>query len=198
MIFDPNEEFVGIRETINQKPRVAAVIAGAIVCLCLGVCLSLLLRGRPNVTIAAPLAFYSDDDGKTWFIDDLTKVTPFDHEGRQAVHAEVFRCNGGAPFVGFLERCSDASRAKIARLDIQDSKARWMTVSADPMDVKKPGQTKWVSSPMFAGSPEEYHLIVTPVCREGETGDPLAVPLPIPTMGPCPDDRASLFTAQGS
>src|SRR5689334_3571232 len=32
-------------------------------------------------------AFYSDDDGKTWFTDSTFRVAPFDHNGKTAVVA---------------------------------------------------------------------------------------------------------------
>lgn len=33
--------------------------------------------------------FYSDDDGKTWFVDDMTRIPPFDHNGKQSTLAKV-------------------------------------------------------------------------------------------------------------
>jgi hypothetical protein len=162
---------VGIRETINQKPGVALAIAGFIICASAAVCLSLLVRGRSSGSAVVPLAFYSDDDGKTWFIDAATRIAPFEHNGRQAVRAEVFRCGDGAAFVGFLERSSDASRARIAHLDTQNPNAIWMAVSADPMDVKRPGAERWVSLFPPAGSTAEYHGVITPTCPQGNSGD---------------------------
>jgi hypothetical protein len=35
-------------------------------------------------------ACYTDDDGKTWFVDSAYKVVPFDHDGNQAFRALVF------------------------------------------------------------------------------------------------------------
>jgi hypothetical protein len=51
-------------------------------------------------------AYFSDDDGGSFFSDSLAKLPPFDHGGNQAVAAAVFRClgSGGPPFIGYLER----------------------------------------------------------------------------------------------
>ena len=35
--------------------------------------------------------YFSDDDGKTYFQDDASKIAPFDHNGKQAVSAYLFR-----------------------------------------------------------------------------------------------------------
>ncbi len=49
-------------------------------------------------------------------IDDLDKVVPFDHGGKPAVRAMVFRCKNGKPFVAYLQRYSEAVEAKIAAI----------------------------------------------------------------------------------
>ena len=62
------------------------------------------LRGESGgAGSAVAKAFFSDDDGQTYFTDAADKIPPFDHKGKQAVTAYVFRCNGGKPFVGYLE-----------------------------------------------------------------------------------------------
>ena len=59
-------------------------------------------------------AFFSNDDGKTWFTDLATKLPPFDHSGSQAYRVEVFRCGpSGKPFVVCLESYSSDDKARI-------------------------------------------------------------------------------------
>ena len=48
-------------------------------------------------------AFYSDDDGATWFADAADRLPPFDHDGKPAFSAFVYECDG-KPFVNHLER----------------------------------------------------------------------------------------------
>jgi hypothetical protein len=58
--------------------------------------------------------FFTDDDGTTWFVDDGTKIAPFDHNGKPAVMARVFKCKStGEPFVGYLEKFDDDARKRI-------------------------------------------------------------------------------------
>src|SRR5439155_23406719 len=70
---------------------------------------------------------FSDDDGKTYFADDVYKAYPFDHNGKQAYRAYVYRAGSGTPFVGYLGR-------------------------EGGMEVKKPGGAKWVPLTGPAGS----------------------------------------------
>jgi hypothetical protein len=52
-------------------------------------------------------AFYTTDEGQTWFADVLYRATPFDHEGKPAYGAIVVECDG-KPYVALLTRLSDA------------------------------------------------------------------------------------------
>ena len=48
-------------------------------------------------------AFYSDDDGQTYYSDNIFHFPPFDHDGKTAYRAMVYSGNSGK-FVGFLAR----------------------------------------------------------------------------------------------
>lgn len=62
---------------------------------------------------AQKTAFYTDDNGKNFFKDDLFKVSPFDHNGKQAYRCDVFQSEGGKQFVGLIYRHTDAGRREI-------------------------------------------------------------------------------------
>jgi hypothetical protein len=54
---------------------------------------------------AADKAFYTIDDGRTWFVDSIYKTPPFDHEGKTAVRAMVYSYdNGRYQFCPFVQR----------------------------------------------------------------------------------------------
>jgi hypothetical protein len=91
-------------------------------------------------------AFYSDDDGKTWFLDDVSKLPPFDHHGRTAVRAVVYRYGTGSKFVAYLEKFSDdqLTQIKDAISANPEQTSHWLSA---PMQVKKPGDTDWLSPP---------------------------------------------------
>ena len=86
--------------------------------------------------------FYSDDDGVTWFLDDAFKGSPFDHKGKEADRAFVYRCGSkGRPFVAFLGQYSDDQRARWA-MDTGNKVAAQSRVAAElPRKFKIPGGT---------------------------------------------------------
>ncbi|MGD0461708.1 MAG: hypothetical protein ABSB74_04390 [Tepidisphaeraceae bacterium] len=50
-------------------------------------------------------AFYTVDDGQTWFMDSIYKTPPFDHDGKIAVRAMVYSYdNGRKLFCPFVQR----------------------------------------------------------------------------------------------
>lgn len=110
-----------IRAFVNKRRILVAPVAVVAVVVVAATAWS----GR-RTSLSGPITrgFFSDDDGTTYFADDVYKAFPFDHDGKQAYRAYVFRCGSTGPFVGYLGR--DAG-----------------------MEVKKPGGMKWVpvSSP---------------------------------------------------
>lgn len=146
---------------VAKSPRGLAAAAGLIV---LAVLLHHWLGGA---TIPANLkqAFFSDDDGRSYFADDINQLYPFDHNGKPAYRTYVYKCGGGAPFVAYVERLTDAGRAKITELR-QKPAAEVGNQIADTIsngtDVKKPGEAKWVSA-KSSGAGE----IVRPKCPDG-------------------------------
>lgn len=90
-------------------------------------------------------AFFTTDDGATYFTDSLSKIPPFDHGGKTAVRAFVVSSDGGAHrWVAYLGKYSDADQKK---LESKDPKADLRS-----MLVKAPGAGQWIplSSPEFA------------------------------------------------
>lgn len=106
---------MGIRETLNQHPSIATV-AAAVLILGAGVYLLAFMRQE-----AAPrygsVAYYTDDDGKTYFEDDIRKIAPFDHKGKQAYRAHVYTCDGGkTKWVAYMEGYAPEVRQKVAEI----------------------------------------------------------------------------------
>jgi len=48
-------------------------------------------------------AFYTDDDGRSFYYDSIFHFPPYDHDGKTAVAASVYSGNSGK-FVGFMAR----------------------------------------------------------------------------------------------
>jgi hypothetical protein len=101
---------MSIRQAINERPT---IVLGVSLALIFAALLVWLLKGpslNPMPSLPAPdLAFYSDDDGQTLFVDDAKRLTPFVHDGKEAVRAYVYRC-GRTRFVGYLQRHTDFGR----------------------------------------------------------------------------------------
>jgi hypothetical protein len=100
------EDVVGIRDTINQKPALAT---GATIGMIVIVMVVIFWQSRSNKAPAGPSkAYFTVDDGESVFEDDLSKIPSFDRNGVLAVQAHMFSCKGGRDkFVGFLEKAPD-------------------------------------------------------------------------------------------
>src|SRR5271170_6898157 len=138
-----------LRKTISNSPRLGLGAAGVFVLLC-AVFVFLQMRGGNAPSEGNAKAFFSADDGKTWFADDMTNVPPYDKDGKQAIRAFVFRCSDGKEFVGYLQRFTpDAKRAIEQRQTPDPNRTGPPDTSAIRMaytvgrEVKRPGDAKW-------------------------------------------------------
>lgn len=141
--FPPEESIVGIRETLNRNPSITTGVTIAIIVVALG---AILWQARQG-GIPTAKAFYTVDDGATWFVDDAGKVVPFDHKGKQAVRVYIYKCAEGKPFAGFLERYTPEAAQKLAEtpkggnVDPGINEELYMT----GIEVKQPGAAgKWL------------------------------------------------------
>jgi hypothetical protein len=160
---------VGIRQTINENPSISVGVTIAVIVIAIVV---IILESRSGNSTAAAIgrqAYYSDDDGKTFFADDAAKISPYtDANGKTAVHALVFKCGSGKEFVGYLERYTAAGK-------IEAEKAKGHTLSGrlrnpvNLIEVKKPGSKTWVKS--TAENSQEYSAVTSPTCPDGSRND---------------------------
>ena len=155
---------MGVRETLNQKPAVAAGVGAVFVCIAV---LVIVMNAR-QVPARLTQSFYTDDEGANYFVDDIDKLTPFDHNGKQAYRAYVYRCGSNKPFVAYLSRHTDGARAKIAELSAKaasdpESAAQLGQIRNTGVEVRKPKDTKWV--PLFSAAGDQ--VTAHPHCPEG-------------------------------
>ena len=104
---------MGVRQQINETKKLGLGVGAAVVVIAL-VLVAIQFRG-PSDASAVTLnnAFYTDDNGKSFFKDDINKIVPFDHGGKQAYRADVFRGADGKQFVGLIYRYTDAGRKEM-------------------------------------------------------------------------------------
>jgi hypothetical protein len=157
-----------VRETLNRRPwATGAFFASAVVLLAM---IGLHACGGPPKRAAGPgKAFFTVDDGKTWFADDATKLPPFDHEGKTAYRAQVFRCGTGEAFVGFMESYSSENQKQLqAAVDSHSPDLVDLESELHAM-VKKPGDARWVT--FSPGADAEYRKVLLATCPDG-SGNP--------------------------
>lgn len=102
---------MSLREKISGKPIVGISVTALFILTAAAILAS---TYWPEKQADLSKAFYSDDDGQTWFVDSATKVAPFDHNGKQAVVAHVYTYdNGGKSFCAYLAKFTPAAKAKL-------------------------------------------------------------------------------------
>jgi hypothetical protein len=100
-----------VRENLREKKKLS-LVAAAVFLLLAGA--GLAYQYWPEKKANLSQAYFSDDDGQSWFIDDTTKLAPFDHNGKTALMAEIFTYdNGSKKFCGYLEKYTPEAKAKL-------------------------------------------------------------------------------------
>jgi hypothetical protein len=133
--------FVGIRETLNKNQP---LFIGIFSVLIVAAIISIVWQARSSSAMGGQ-AYFTVDDGQTYFTDSKLKVAPFDKDGKKAWRAHVFRC-GGKEVVGYVSRYTEESlkvmeEVKQARAEKRPPKniGALMTLSSAGIEVKKPG-----------------------------------------------------------
>jgi hypothetical protein len=144
---------MGIREKLRDKPALATAIAAGFVLLAIVITVKVLW---PEKKAQLEQAFYTDDDGATWFSDSIYRATPFDHNGKSAVVAQIYTYDDGKKqFCAYLSRFTPDAKAQLqAALDAAQRRGQrpgsvglyqdrdFMSRS---VEVKKPGANEaWV------------------------------------------------------
>jgi hypothetical protein len=143
-----------IRKALEGKP-IMGIALGVVLLALAGLILARQLWPAKRANLSQ--AYYSDDDGRTWFEDSVYRVPPFDHDGKTAVFAEVYTYdNGSKEFCAYLAKYTPAAKARLEQALSAAEKAgqppnsvalyRDATFMGEAMLVKKPGSgNDWVS-----------------------------------------------------
>ncbi len=139
---------MSLRNTLNEKPMLTG---GIVVAVLVVLAIFWLASGSSSGPSEPTRAFYTVDDGATWFPDSIDKIPPFEYQGKQAVRAYVFRCPDGKEFVGYLERYNDQAKAILDRFREDRAAGRQITNSQEVAraemggkQVKRPNDKNWV------------------------------------------------------
>ena len=164
---------MGIRESLNQQnPKVVLGVTAGVV-LVIVVFLVWYERGSggggAGIGPGGAQAYFSVDDGKSWFLDDASKLPPFDRGGKEAVRAYLYRCgDNGTPFIAFLERYTpEEKKRRQAAAQQEQSGSKHMPAplldTAAGTEIKVPGgQGSWIKQ-----SDPRARAIMMPKCPDG-------------------------------
>ena len=97
---------MGIREQLNQKPQIVTGATIGVIVLAFVFIIVEIRSSGPGHFSPPTERYYTDDDGASYFTDTVDKIPPFDHGGKQAVVAFVYKCSSGGKFIGYLQRFS--------------------------------------------------------------------------------------------
>jgi len=140
-----------IRRFFEKNPWVA----GVVVLLCLG---GIYVFGFRGSTVT-PEAFYSQDDGKT-FYGGTYRVAPFMNNGREVAMALVYTCDGGkTKFVGYLLRYTPEGRPLMEKAL---ANSQFNPGPFVPSEVKRPGDPGWTAAGGTPTGPQRAAATVTP------------------------------------
>ena len=136
-----------VRGFIRQRPSVAAAVAGVMI---VGAAVAIYVQARDLGPPGPGKAFFTTDDGRTFFVDSVRRLAPFDRDGKKAYRAHVFEC-GGKRIVGFmsgytpeaLKLVEEAQRAK-AEGRPPPNPHQLASVATMGLMVKRPGDLAWV------------------------------------------------------
>src|ERR1700733_5134236 len=100
---------LGVRERLNRSGF--GIFAGlGLILVAIGIAAYYI---KPPPKVNSEMAFYSDDDGQTFFEDSAMKIAPFEHNGKTAYEAAVFKNTKGNQFVAFLRRYTEDAKEKL-------------------------------------------------------------------------------------
>jgi hypothetical protein len=176
---------MSLRQSLREKPTLVITV-GAVALLAVGASLFAFMRGNSRGPSSGGdrLAFFSIDDGKTWFADDVNKIPPFQKDGKEAVLAHVYRAPDGTKFVNHLERFkpeaqralqaarSAAAAAAAATSPVQQNHSSVQSAYMGGREVKRPGDATWVSAANFREAAQVTAIRCPNGGREAEAVEP--------------------------
>jgi hypothetical protein len=141
-----------VREYLNNHPVFGGAFGLAVLSVVIGLIYYMQVE-KNDVQRALTLAWYSDDDGKSWYSDNKNLNPPFDRGGKTVVRAFVFRCTGdNHEFVGYLQRYAASAKKAIedAHEQVVEQKipppiGLYESIEKNGLEVKRPGDADWVN-----------------------------------------------------
>jgi hypothetical protein len=146
--FADKEQAVGIREKMNENPRVAGGIVVAVVILAGIWIYSQSSSSNSSTAAAAKSAFFTEDDGQTYFPSDYANLAKDKGpNGKEMACAFVFQYGNEKPFVAWMEKYTPAGKQTLATFysDSANAKQPPPIYATVEVLIKKPGDKAWVT-----------------------------------------------------
>lgn len=145
------------------RPFLVKIVTAAFLALSILTLALWLLVDRRSLAAGTGRAFFSVDDGKTFFKADAFNIPPFELDGKTAVQALVFTADGGKTrFVGYLMRYTprgvELVRAMHKRAHAGGPPVVDPELSAN-CEIKKPGSTVWTRMSDVAASAAVMNVV---------------------------------------
>ena len=186
---------MGIRETLQRRKGLVTGIAILLIGAAVANIVYHIWRDGRNRN-GEILEFFTIDDGRTFFTAGIDNVPPFTHEGKEAVKAVVYECDGKR-FVAYMHRytpeghqvrCAAVERGKAAAAAAAKAKAEgkspeaaarailgsgaqgpggMMESSISGSEFKRPGDKEWVRA-----TDREKVMEIQKVTCPGGKGEP--------------------------
>ena len=149
---------MGIRETLNENPKLAAIgtviiMAGSLIYIGMRY-----FHPHPSASQVPSKSYYCNEDGSELFIDSAANIPPFDHNGKTAVRAFLFKTADGRVFIQRLEKFDDTSKERIHEQIIKNGMPAMQLRQMYPQGimVKRPSDKEWLQ----ANSPAAAELMI--------------------------------------
>ena len=160
---------MSLRETLNKNPGITTGVTVAVIAIAVAF---IIYSQWPSRGAQVPTtAFYSSDDGKTWFEGDAKLIPPVMIDGKEAYRAHVYKCDG-EKFVAYLEGYTPEAKQAIQAMQEAsknpDVKAgemgKYQLALQHGQQFKKPGDKEWMTmmDPKFGS-------LMNLMCKDGKT-----------------------------
>jgi hypothetical protein len=138
---------MSVRDTINNHSGLVA--AGVIVLILAVLAVGWYAMPESGMRPSAGTAYYTTDEGKTYQSGDPKGISPITIDGKQAYRAYLYECEGGKPFVGYMERYKPEYKAVLeqARVDLNnlpvEKRGLYMSAEMSGREMLVTGEKTW-------------------------------------------------------
>lgn len=154
---------MGIRESLNQNPKLVTPLTIAVIGVAVGYIL-LQFFASPPPAEEATQGYFTVDEGKTVFVDQLSEIPPYHSPHGIAYRALVYSCDKGKTrFVAYLLRYRREGDPVTGQLI--GSAPSYL----EAQQIKRTGTDDWINMEDF----DTAQKILNVICPDGQPATPV-------------------------